>query len=124
MIAWSAAEPALSPEALPADIAFDRLEVREGNTCHGVRPFLQTLTLLWTLSSHTVQVMHPPIGTGSYKTVFKALLDGSSPVAALSVSRQSARSALAEVAILQVVAAMAVHSGCALIFVLVYCKTD
>ena len=123
VIPWSAAEAALSPEQLPADIAFDRLEVRAGNKSQRVRPFLQTLALLWALSSHTVQVMHPPIGTGSYKTVFKALLDGSSPVAALSVSRQSVRSALAEVAILQVVAAMRVHSGCELLFVLVYCKT-
>ena len=49
-----------------------------------------------------LDIIEPPVGMGSFKTVYKALLDGSSPVAALSVCKQSARSALAEVQILQV----------------------
>jgi len=66
-------DSALSPQQLSADIDFVRLEI-----------------------------IKPPVGMGSFKIVYKALLDGSNPVAALSVCKQSARSALAEVQILQV----------------------
>jgi tyrosine-protein kinase Srms len=84
---------------MPSTIDFDRLEIMVVCSCvcvscqtKRIRPYC---TVFLCAPSQV-----PPVGHGSYKTVYKALLDRSKPVAALAIRAASSRLALAEVAML------------------------